>query len=135
MADALRLDQGKPDLHYLDPWYDALCEVAQVCMGGEKKYARGNYLKGQTHSQLLSCARRHEMKFGSFRHTDIDPESGRHHLAHAIWNLLQLLQNDLDPATKEKFDNRLRPPADDEQVQKQAGGEGSPQPARKKGKV
>lgn len=104
---AKRDNAGKPDLHYLDPWYDALCEVAQVCMEGEKKYDRGNYLRGQPHSELLAAARRHTMKFGSFRYPDYDDESSCHHIAHAIWNLLQLLQNDLMGDCE---DDRLAPP-------------------------
>lgn len=109
---AKRYNQGKPNLHYLDPWYHALCEVVRVCTKGEEKYERGNYLLGQPHSELLSAARRHEMKFGDTRRPDYDEESSCHHLAHAIWNLLQLLQTDMTTPTdtRSKWDDRLRKP-------------------------
>lgn len=110
MAEAERHNAGKPDLHYLHPWYDAMCEVARVCMKGEEKYDRGNYLLGQDWVQLLSAGERHAFKFGSFRHPDRDEESGCVHLAHDIWNKLQLLQSYLDGETHR--DNRLKPPVD-----------------------
>ncbi len=111
MTDALRYNDGKPELHYLDTWYNAQCEVAQVCMKGAEKYERGNYLKGQPYSQLISAAYRHLGKFGDCRQPDREPESGRHHVAHAIWNLLQLLELDLTEVRKPKpRDDRLRPP-------------------------
>jgi hypothetical protein len=110
---ALRDNNDKPDLHYLHTWYHALCEVCMVCQAGAKKYARGNYLKGQPHSQLLACAERHIGKFGNYKEDDYDVGPGgtdRHHIALAIWNLLQLLENELDPSAKAKWDDRLRIP-------------------------
>jgi hypothetical protein len=126
---ALRHNENKPDLHYLHTWYNALCEVAQVCQAGAKKYARGNYLKGQPISQLLACAERHIMKYGSYKYSDRDEETKRHHIAHAIWNLLQALENDLDPEAKAKWDDRLRIPEDGKEAQtvsKRSGSEGCP---------
>src|SRR4030066_1192010 len=112
---ALRDNSEKPDLHYLHTWYHALCEVCMVCQAGAKKYARGNYLKGQPHSQLLACAERHIGKFGNYKEDDYDTGdkgTDRHHIALAIWNLLQLLENDLDVTAKAKWDDRLRVPED-----------------------
>lgn len=115
---AKRYNQDKPDLHYLHTWYDALCEVARVSMAGAEKYERGNYLLGQPYSQLLGCAERHVGKFGDFRRPDYDiepdangkPGTGRHHIALAIWNLLQLLQHEVGQGDGKKWDNRLKPP-------------------------
>lgn len=116
MTNAKRHNEGKPELHYLDTWFHALCEVAQVCQDGSKKYSRGNYLLGQDYSQLLSAAGRHQGKFGNHQLPDRDAETGRHHIAHAIWNLLQLLQLEVGPdlkhdgrSNREVFDNRLKP--------------------------
>lgn len=110
LVTAERHDDGKPDLHYLDPWFEALCEVSRTCTTGEGKYARGNYLLGQPHSQLLAAAQRHSMKYGSWRHPDYDGESHCHHIAHAIFNLLQLLQNDLTQGMDfAGVDDRLTP--------------------------
>ncbi len=107
---ALRYNKGKPEMHYLDPWYDALAEVCLVCMQGAEKYERGNYLLGQSYSELLSASKRHEMKFGSPIYPDFDSESGRHHIAHAIWNLVQLLQAELNPM-QGTVDDRLMAPS------------------------
>lgn len=114
-TQAKRYNSGKPELHYLDVWGDALGEVCQVCMKGAEKYERGNYLLGQPYSQLLSAAYRHISKFGDYRRPDHDDESGRHHIAHAIWNLLQLLQHETQPNPviadgRNAWDDRLRPP-------------------------
>lgn len=118
MNQAKRYNKDKPDLHYLHVWYDALCEVARVSMAGAEKYERGNFLLGQPYSELLGCAERHVGKFGDFRRPDVDiepdangkPGTGRHHIALAIWNLLQLLQHEVGPEGGKKWDNRLQPP-------------------------
>lgn len=115
MAGAKRYDAGKPALHYLHPWYDALCEIARVCTSGEAKYARGNYLLGQPYSKLLDAGERHRMKFGSFQYPDRDDESGCVHLAHSVWNDIQLLQQYLafekvGPDAMADWDDRLTPP-------------------------
>lgn len=118
---ALRDNEAKPDLHYLHTWYHALCELCMVGMAGAKKYVRGNYLKGQPHSQLLACAERHIGKFGNHKENDYDTGPGgtdRHHIALAIWNLLQLLENELDPVAKAKWDDRLRIPTDEPQEER-----------------
>lgn len=116
MTEAMRHNEGKPELDYLHTWYHALCEVAAVCQKGGEKYVVGNYLLGQDYRQLLGASGRHQGKFGSPFEPDIDEESGRHHIAHAIWNLLQLLQLEVGPQLKDEvtnrflFDNRIRPP-------------------------
>lgn len=116
MAKALRYNEGKPELDYLYTWYDALVEVAKVCQAGAEKYDVGNYLLGQDYRQLLGASARHQGKFGDYRQDDYDDESNRHHIAHAIWNLLQLLQLEVGPQIKGDvtnqflFDNRIRPP-------------------------
>ena len=106
---AKRYDVGKPKLEYLFTWRGALSELAQVCMKGEEKYERGNYLRGQPYSQLLNSATRHLFKFGDPNTPDTDEESGRHHIAHAIWNLLQLLEHE-QAGRGDEWDDRLRKP-------------------------
>lgn len=110
MKRAERHDKGKPELYYLDSWPTALNEVARVCTNGAKKYTRGNYLLGQPYSELISAAHRHGFKFGNHLTPDYDRESGCHHIAHQIWNLLQLLELALRKETADKWDDRLCPP-------------------------
>lgn len=117
MTKALRNDEGKPEMHYLHTWYDALAEVCQVCSQGALKYERGNYLRGQSLAQLLNCAERHIGKFGSPYYPDWDEESGRHHLAHAIWNLLQALQQHINSRGGPGYvDDRVVMPGSDEKA-------------------
>lgn len=115
---AMRFNEGKPELDYLYTWYHALCEVAEVCQKGAEKYKVGNYLLGQDYRQLLGSSTRHIAEFGHPLLDDYDTESNRHHIAHAIWNLLQLLQLEVGPSVRADgesnqvvFDNRIRPPS------------------------
>lgn len=64
---------------------DLLTEVAEVYTYGGNKYARGNYLLGQTVSHYLDSAARH--LFALIRGEERDAESGKHHLAHIWWNI------------------------------------------------
>lgn len=108
-SQAKRFDTGKPELDYWDQWYEAMCEVARVCRQGAAKYEVGNYLLGQTYRELVNSGRRHTGKFASYRWNDYDEESSCHHLAHAIWNLMQCLQHEMTGA--KQWDNRIKPPA------------------------
>jgi hypothetical protein len=68
---------------------DAIEEYCAVCEYGAKKYERGNYRKGAYLSEYLDCALRHIKAHD--RGEINDPESGRKHLGHAFWNLVQAL--------------------------------------------
>ena len=105
---ALRYNSGKPPLSYLLYWPRALDEIAQVCKVGEKKYARFNYKKGATFSQSADCALRHLKKF--LNGEDLDPESGRHHLAHFAWNALRMCDEAMDEGGAEALDDRYKKP-------------------------
>jgi hypothetical protein len=67
----------------------ALMEVARVAGFGRAKYARLNYSKGYDWSLSYDALQRHLHAF--WDHEDLDPESGRPHLAHAAWHCLCLL--------------------------------------------
>lgn len=73
---------------------DLCTEVARVYEYGEGKYARGNYLLGQTVSHYLDSAARHLLQL--CRGETHDPESGKHHLAHIWWNVERSGDQDLD---------------------------------------
>lgn len=72
---------------------DALCELAQVYGYGEGKYPGGvegpNYLRGYPWHLSVASLERHVQKFKAGE--DIDPETGRHHLAHAAWHCFTLI--------------------------------------------
>lgn len=66
-----------------------LAGVARVFMGGKLKYAEWNWAKGMQWSVCVDCALRHITKWWWIGE-DNDPETGEHHLDHAICNLLML---------------------------------------------
>lgn len=88
MRDDMDSDQVLHNLAFVareDLGLDLATEVAEVYTYGGNKYARGNYLLGQTVSHYLDSAARHLLAW--IRGEDRDPESGRHHLAHIWWNV------------------------------------------------
>lgn len=85
------MDDGKPGTHFLMP--RALLEVAAVASFGAAKYAdRGWEAHAPTaqYSKFLGPMLRHILKW--MKGEDTDDESGKHHLAHAAWNVLALLE-------------------------------------------
>ena len=88
----VKYDNGKPQWSLLP--FRALKEVVEVLTYGAKKYAPDNWKK-------VPDARRRYIDAG-FRHLTAyttgetnDPETGKHHLAHAICCLLYLVAFDL----------------------------------------
>ena len=88
----VKYDNGKPQWSLLP--FRALKEVVEVLTYGAKKYAPDNWKK-------VPDARRRYIDAG-FRHFTAyasgethDPETGKHHLAHAICCLLYLIAFDL----------------------------------------
>lgn len=88
----VKYDNGKPQWSLLP--FRALKEVVEVLTYGAKKYAPDNWKK-------VPDARRRYIDAG-FRHFTAyasgethDPETGKHHLAHAICCLLYLVAFDL----------------------------------------
>lgn len=88
--EALRYNDGKPELHYLVSFPSAAEALASVCKYGEGKYSAYNYLKGAPLSQYLSSGLRHLFAF--WRGEDRDPESGCSHLGHFLWNTVMLVE-------------------------------------------
>lgn len=84
---ALRYDAGKARFDLIPA--DALEELAAVYAFGATKYAEDNWVKGMGWRRCIGSALRHIFKW-SMGERD-DPESGRHHLAHAAWNLFTLI--------------------------------------------
>lgn len=103
----VKYDSGKPRMSLIPP--DALVEVAKVMTFGAEKYDKNNWRKGISYERLLDAAERHIIKFGSHLWEDVDEESGINHLAHAIVNLMMLLQFELEGRSKE-LDDRYKGP-------------------------
>lgn len=103
-SKALTYDDGKAPLACL-PWA-ALDEMAMVQEYGHKKYGDFyNYRKGMEVSRNLSCAIRHIRDY--MNGLDLDSESGRSHLAHAMVRIAYVIQNIEDGvAIDDRFTSR-----------------------------
>jgi hypothetical protein len=87
---ALTYDGGKAPLAQL-PWA-AIEELSLVQLYGHQKYKDfNNYRKGMEVSRNLSCALRHIKEY--MEGHDVDAESGRNPLAHALCRIAFVLQN------------------------------------------
>lgn len=80
------LKQERFDLVPANP----LEEVARVYGFGASKYSDNNWRKGYPWGWSLGACLRHISAFR--RGEDRDPESGLHHLAHAAFHLLALME-------------------------------------------
>jgi hypothetical protein len=87
---AATYDDGKLPLAWL-PW-DAVRAMNEVQQYGHQKYKDfNNYRKGMEVSRNLSCALRHISEY--LDGIDLDYESGKNHLAHAMCRVAFVLQN------------------------------------------
>lgn len=85
------LDDGKPRTDLLQ--YNALLAVAMVNTAAVPKYGERNWehhADRWSWGQLFGSAMRHAWKW--IAGEDFDAESKQHHLAHAAWNILTLLE-------------------------------------------
>lgn len=87
-----KYDQGKPRVSLIVS--KALLEVAKVGSMGAQKYGDYNYRGGMKWSRLADAALRHF--FSYLAGERVDEESGLSHLAHVAWNILALLEYELD---------------------------------------
>lgn len=89
LSVGVKLDQGKWGMSLLSGI--AIREVGIVGGYGAMKYADHNWRKGMKWSRLFNAAQRHQFSFW-YECEDKDKESQLYHLAHAIWNLMGLLE-------------------------------------------
>lgn len=86
-------DQDKPMWNLL-PWL-AQTEVVKVLTFGAQKYDDDNWRKvPNPKKRYLAAAFRHMVAWATGE--KLDPESGLHHLAHAICCLMFLLEKDVE---------------------------------------
>jgi hypothetical protein len=81
--------------------------VARVMGKGAKKYARGNWMRGMSFSEVIAAGQRH---IDSWQDGETsDPATGENHLAHAACCLAFLLHYQGSPRADEyaRFDDRL----------------------------
>ncbi len=64
--------------------------MVQAFMHGERKYGRDNYKGGMESHRFIAAALRHIFAWQNGE--DKDPESGYHHLGHALASLGMLLE-------------------------------------------
>jgi len=97
--EGVKFDKGKERYDLLAS--HSLHEVAKVYTMGAEKYDDNNWRQGILWGRIFGAAMRHLWAF--WRGEDIDPESGLHHLAHASWGCLTLLEY---TETHPEFDDR-----------------------------
>ena len=95
----IKFDAFKERFDLIPP--EPLMELARVYTYGVGKYADRNWEKGMSWGRVFAAIMRHLWKFWSGK--DRDAESGCHHLAHAAWGCLTLLQYSI---TNKDFDDR-----------------------------
>ena len=83
-----KYDDGKPRWALLPP--GPLEEVARVYTFGATKYEADNWRKGMLWSRTFSAIMRHCWAF--WRGETHDPETGLHHMAHACFGCLTLIE-------------------------------------------
>lgn len=91
---AKRFNQGKPQLSFLRKFGTANIELAKVFEMGAAKYGRDNWLIGFSTATLMDCIDRHLQAYANGE--IVDEESGLHPLAHAAWNIMALLKQELE---------------------------------------
>lgn len=105
-AGGLKYNAGKPKLSLVDS--EALTELGEVLTFGAQKYASHNWRKGIPLSQILDALMRHVAAYN--RGEDVDPESGRSHMAHAMCNaMFALWMQKHRPDLDDRF--KAKPPA------------------------
>lgn len=85
-----RFNEGKPQLSLILEARYGLAEAAKVLEFGSEKYARGNWHKGLSHTQVCDSLLRHLTAYLSGE--DIDPESQCKHVGHILVNALFLAE-------------------------------------------
>lgn len=84
-----RFNQGKIRYDLMPPW--AMEQIAKVYTYGTRKYDDDNWWKGMKwRKDVFGCIERHIKKW--LRGEQLDDESGLHHLAHAAWNCIALME-------------------------------------------
>jgi hypothetical protein len=95
-------DSGKPQMDLLSSI--AIIELSKVLTFGATKYASHNWRKGIVYSRILAATLRHI--FAYMAGETLDPETGLSHIAHALCELMFLLEFE---KTRPDLDDRYKP--------------------------
>jgi hypothetical protein len=96
-----KFDAGKERYDLMAPY--PLNEIAKVYTYGTIKYDDNNWRKGMKWGKLFSAMMRHAWKW--WRGERFDEESGLHHLAHAAWQCMALMEYEI---YHPEHDDRMR---------------------------
>lgn len=88
LKEATKFDLGKPRMELLPTL--PLAMIAEILTFGAEKYEVHNWRKGFDYSRLLGANMRHLTAFNDGE--DLDPETGKSHMAHAGCCTLFLLE-------------------------------------------
>lgn len=83
-----KYDGDKPDLSLVPR--AAIEGMARAFMVGEKKYGRYNFTRGMASHRFIAAAMRHIVAWQDGESKD--PETGNHHLWHALASIAMLLE-------------------------------------------
>lgn len=83
-----KFDGDKPDLSLVPR--SAIEGMARAFMVGEKKYGRYNFTRGMQSHRFVAAAMRHIVAWQDGESKD--PETGNHHLWHALASIAMLLE-------------------------------------------
>lgn len=97
MSEAVKYDAGKPSYDLIPA--QALEELAKVYTLGAQKYARRNWEKGMNWCRIFGAIMRHSWAW--MRGETFDQESGLHHMAHAAFGCLALVEYHYTKAGKD----------------------------------
>lgn len=100
-ATGIKADAEKPRMELLSTI--ALRDVAEVLTIGAKKYTDDNWRGGLSWRRLLGAALRHTFAF--LDGEDLDPETGKSHIAHAMCELMFLVE---EQYTRRDLDDRYQ---------------------------
>lgn len=104
-TEGVKHDEDKPKFSLMKP--DALMEMVAVLTYGAKKYSPDNWKHLENAKQrYFDAANRHLWQW--YGGEERDPESGLHHLAHAMSSLMFLIQMDMDAEAWPLDDDMLR---------------------------
>lgn len=91
---ALRFNKGKPELHYILFYPRFLHALASVQEQGAHKYGYANWaFGGKPDQEYLDAALRHLI--AHFNGELYDDDIGTLHLAQCVWNLMNLLEQNM----------------------------------------
>ena len=88
LSGGKKYDGDKPDLSLIPR--AAIEGMARAFMVGEKKYGRYNFTAGMASHRFVAAAMRHIVAWQDGE--SLDPETGNHHLWHALASLAMLLE-------------------------------------------